>query len=406
MPHDQAYFQAEKKIEVARRSGARELDLRVLEWTEPKGHQLTELPKSLAQLTELQVLNLSNNLLATLPEWLGQLTQLQSLDLSYNQLMILPESLGQLTNLQSLNLYHNSLVELPNSLGNLGRLGLPYDDIVPLSHPGPEGEILYKDPFNGHRGNPGLELSVNKLRTIPETLGYLTELVSLDLSYNQLIELPDTIGLLFKLDNFNLSHNQLRDLPSSFERFTLVKIDLYNNPFNPELAEAYKQGIVGVKAYLRAKAASQIILNEAKLILIGDGEVGKTCLMDALLGDKWQEHPSTHGIEIKPIKLTDPDTQTEITFNGWDFGGQRVYRPTHQLFFSAPAVYLVVWKPREGPQQGFSSRSGSNWSSTASQTRRFWSSPRTAVRGCASPILTVRNFGISSAGKPSPTSSL
>ena len=22
---------------------------------------------------------------------------------------------------------------------------------------------------------------------------------------------------------------------------------------------------------------------------------------------------------------------------GWDFGGQRVYRPTHQLFFSSPA---------------------------------------------------------------------
>ena len=53
------------------------------------------------------------------------------------------------------------------------------------------------------------------------------------------------------------------------------------------------------------------------------------------------------------MKVTDPDSGTEITLNGWDFGGQRVYRPTHQLFFSAPAVYLVVWKPREGPQQGF-----------------------------------------------------
>jgi hypothetical protein len=51
--------------------------------------------------------------------------------------------------------------------------------------------------------------------------------------------------------------------------------------------------------------------------------------------------------------VTDPATGTEITLNGWDFGGQRVYRPTHQLFFSSPAVYLVVWKPREGPQQGF-----------------------------------------------------
>jgi internalin A len=87
--------------------------------------------------------------------------------------------------------------------------------------------------------------------------------------------------------------------------------------------------------------------------LVGEGEVGKTCLMDALLGNTWQEHPSTHGIEIKPIKLTHPETKTEITLNGWDFGGQRVYRPTHQLFFSAPAVYLGVWKPRESPQQGF-----------------------------------------------------
>ena len=26
--------------------------------------------------------------------------------------------------------------------------------------------------------------------------------------------------------------------------------------------------------------------------------------------------------------------------------------PTHQLFFSSPAVYLVVWKPREGSQAG------------------------------------------------------
>src|SRR6185436_16617978 len=93
--------------------------------------------------------------------------------------------------------------------------------------------------------------------------------------------------------------------------------------------------------------------NEAKLILVGEGEVGKSCLLDALRGEPWKKHVSTHGIEIKPVKASHPDTGTEITLNGWDFGGQRVYRPTHQLFFSAPAVYLVVWKPREGPQQDF-----------------------------------------------------
>ncbi|HWS90662.1 MAG TPA: COR domain-containing protein [Pyrinomonadaceae bacterium] len=106
---------------------------------------------------------------------------------------------------------------------------------------------------------------------------------------------------------------------------------------------------------MRTKAeGGQIVLNEAKLILIGEGEVGKSCLLGALRGDPWEEgRPTTHGIEIKPVKVTDPESGREITLNGWDFGGQRVYRPTHQLFFSSPAVYLVVWKPREGPQQGF-----------------------------------------------------
>jgi len=132
----------------------------------------------------------------------------------------------------------------------------------------------------------------------------------------------------------------------------LRQLDLGNNPLNPDLAAADKQGTKAVLQYLQATAEGQVTLNEAKLILIGEGEVGKSCLLGALRGDEWVEsRPTTHGIEIKPVTVTHSDT--EITLNAWDFGGQRVYRPTHQLFFSAPAVYIVVWKPREGPQQGF-----------------------------------------------------
>ena len=39
-----------------------------------------------------------------------------------------------------------------------------------------------------------------------------------------------------------------------------------------------------------------------QLILIGEGEVGKSCLLGALRGDPWEEgRPTTHGIEIKPV---------------------------------------------------------------------------------------------------------
>ncbi len=157
------------------------------------------------------------------------------------------------------------------------------------------------------------------------------------------------------LETLHVDSNQLTDIPPSLGQLpNLNYLNLSNDPLNPELAAAHKEGLDAVKRYLRAKAEAQITLNEAKLILIGEGEVGKSCLLGALRGDEWVEgRDTTHGIEIKPVKATDPNSGTEITLNGWDFGGQRVYRPTHQLFFSSPAVYLVVWKPREGPQQGF-----------------------------------------------------
>ncbi len=281
MARDEAYYEAEKKIKEGLKSGATELDFSHKSYA-PNIVKLTELNESLSEFTQLQSLDLTNNLLTALPRWLGNLKQLHSLNLSANRLSELPEWLGQLTHLQSLDLAGNQLSDLPISLAKLVNLK-----------------------------NLHLSLARN--------------------------------GETF-LGRFYIIRNTIGES---------IRYEFKDNPLNPELAEADKQGIKAVKAYLRAKAEAQIILNEAKLILVGEGEVGKTCLMDALLGSEWQEHPSTHGIEIKPIKLTNPDTQTEITLNGWDFGGQRVYRPTHQLFFSAPAVYLVVWKPREGPQQGF-----------------------------------------------------
>ena len=199
-----------------------------------------------------------------------------------------------------------------------------------------------------------LDLSDMKLRELPEAIASLTQLLILKLDNNQLRELPEALASLTQLQWLLLDNNQLTELPEALAYLTQLQlVCLSYNPLNPDLAAAYDQGTEGVLQYLRAKAEAQIILNEAKLILIGEGEVGKSCLLGALREDEWVERPTTHGIEIKPVIVTHPDTDIEISLNGWDFGGQRVYRSTHQLFFSAPAVYLVVWKPREGPQQGF-----------------------------------------------------
>ena len=62
---------------------------------------------------------------------------------------------------------------------------------------------------------------------------------------------------------------------------------------------------------------------------------------------------TTHGIEVTGVHMPHPvlPTTTELTLNIWDFGGQEVYRISHQFFFSAQAVYLLVWKAREGQEE-------------------------------------------------------
>jgi len=200
-----------------------------------------------------------------------------------------------------------------------------------------------------------LVLDINMLTELPQSVCELANLNELHIGANSLMVLPENLGELTNLTVLRLRFNSLANLPASLGQVQGIRtLDLGFNPLNPELSAVYDQGLDAVMTYLRAKAADQIELFEAKLILVGEGEVGKTCLLGALKGEPFREGlPTTHGIEIKSVEAVDAISGLQITLNGWDFGGQRVYRPTHQLFFSSPAVYLVVWKPREGSQQGF-----------------------------------------------------
>jgi hypothetical protein len=326
-------------IQAASRENITEFDL--------SGQGLTEIPEALGRLTNLCSLDLSNNLLAELPETVSNFTQLQELNLSDNRLSELPEEIAPLSQLQVLDLSGNQLRELPEAIATLTQLqelNLSYNQLREL----PEAITALTQLHT-------LNLRNNQLTALPEVITALTQLHTLNLRNNQLTALPEAITALTQLHTLNLRNNQLTALPEAIAALSQLQVlDLSYNPFNPDLAAAYEQGIEAVMQYLRAKAEGTVTLNEAKLILVGEGEVGKTCLLGALRGDEWVEgRPTTHGIEISPVIVTAADNSTEITLNGWDFGGQRVYRPTHQLFFSAPAVYLVVWKPREGPQQGF-----------------------------------------------------
>src|SRR5207248_1750460 len=60
---------------------------------------------------------------------------------------------------------------------------------------------------------------------------------------------------------------------------------------------------------------------------------------------------TTHGIQLDMLSVSHPTkSDTVMNLNTWDFGGQEVYRITHQFFYSKRSLYLLVWRPREGAE--------------------------------------------------------
>jgi Leucine-rich repeat (LRR) protein len=309
------------------------------------GNKLTALPPEIARLTNLLTLTLNGNQLTALPLETAQLTRLQKLTLDHNQLTGLPPEIGQLTELRTLTLDGNQLTALPpeiTRLTNLEQLWLNGNQLAALP---PEIARLTR--------LQQLWLDGNQLTALPPEIARLTNLQTLWLDSNQLTALPPEVAELTSLQKLTLDHNQLTALPRQLADLLSggLELGLAGNPLRGPISELYGRGPSALASYLRS-LEDAIPLYEAKVLLVGEGNVGKTSLIAALRNDPFVEgRPTTHGIEIQSMGLHHPRLGIDMTVRTWDFGGQEVYRITHQFFFSVRALYLVVWKPREGQEQ-------------------------------------------------------
>ena len=289
--------------------------------------RIKSLPTEIGQLTNLTKLRLYKNQLTSVPKELGQLKNLNWLDLSNNQLTSVPKELGQLKNLEVLSLGGNQLASVPKELGQLKNLN-------------------------------GLDLSNNQLTSVPAELGKLTKLTGLNLSSNQLTSVPKELGQLKNLITLYLVQNQLRSLPKEIVDWGMeIKwrgksrkgILLEGNPLESPPIEIVKQNIKAIKNYfisVETETVSRVY--EAKLLIVGEGKVGKTCLMKRLMEPNKEINKNeitTEGIEIKQWMI---ETQRAKDFrvNFWDFGGQEIYHATHQFFLTKRSLYLFVWVAR------------------------------------------------------------
>ena len=196
-------------------------------------------------------------------------------------------------------------------------------------------------------GATALSLKNMWILSLRPELFELTNLIKLDLTGNWITTLPPEIGQLNNLVELHLSRNQLTTLPSEICRLKkLKKLDLRENPLTSPPPEIAEQGIDAIRQYLAALKKGKQPLNEVKLLLVGNGEAGKTSLVKQLLGEAFDQHEdTTHGISIRGWE---PQCNSkQIRVNTWDFGGQEIQHATHQFFLSRRSLYVLVLDGRK-----------------------------------------------------------
>lgn len=203
-------------------------------------------------------------------------------------------------------------------------------------------------------GALGLDLSGLGLKVLPREIGRLKQLRRLDISRNELSWFPDELLELKALKELELGENNVR---------------------LPEEVSGQSPGII--IQYLLEHARGARPLPEARMVFLGEPGVGKTSLVNCLLGQNYEaETKSTLGLTIQKWEV--PFEQSSVKLQVWDFGGQQIYYDLHRVFMTRNTIYVLVIDGRE---------SGSN---TKETSLHFWLGQIQVFVG-NSPVIVVMN---------------
>ncbi len=402
--------EVENRIQIAKVKGRRSLDLSNL--------GLTKIPAELNKLNQLVSLDLSHNYLTDLEPPIS-LNHLKWIDLSQNKLSRI-NGLEKLVSLETLYLSNNNISEI-SGLENqqqLTTLFLRYNQISEIKNLSVLDQITWLslahnqiDKIQGLENLSALrtlDLRYNKILTInglesldqlnqlhidnnglTHTTGLesLTKLNFLDLSYNQIDDL-EALKALTNLKQLHLQNNNISKfpefllhlkLPIIFEADSssiLECIRIESNPVTIPHPSIMKKGNEAIMMYFKeSRKSGEEQLNEAKLILLGDGRAGKTSFANSLLGKELpKEVDRTKGVEIVVGEYSYPiANETNFKLNIWDFAGHDKYKTLHQLFYTESSVYVML------SESGSDNTDFDDWFQTA------------ALFGKGSPLIVILN---------------
>ena len=215
------------------------------------------------------------------------------------------------------------------------------------------------------------------VRHIPEGLRGLPNLCEIAIRSalgTDPIELPDwdwTRDFPY-LETLDLRHCKLKSIPYSLVRSGLP-FETKNVPSNTKgillrgatLEEGdlslFEQPREVIEDYYRKHGKIKLI-KECKVIFLGDGEAGKSSLIERILYDTFDVNkPPTDGVNISlwnPYK-NGPDKDLRLRI--MDFGGQEIMHSMHRCFLTSHTVYVVACASRN---DGDIDREAARWLET------------------------------------------
>ena len=351
---------------------------------------LFELQSIVKGMPELTDLNMYGNKVAAvvIPSDPSVLSKLEILNLGYNDLAYLPDELDQLRSLKSLKLMNNFLEKVPMRVCemDLKTIDVSFNPVIQ-----PPLETC-------ERGISSMRRYYHCLKLEAQSKHKAMEDASRKVSRHKKKDIKDTgkkesyKGFLQK---FSISKSVPSPVSRHNENVTPRSVSSVSSPtvgtipskvLVPTPPAAPVQDVTVEKRKTSGGSATSdevitspkemeeevmdvgVTVNDTlKVIFVGMAMVGKTSMIKRLIEGRDAVIPThverTVGVDIyswdpkkdtrfehidSRIELQDKDLvatcgDVDVKFSCFDFAGQHVYHATHELFFSARALYVLVW---------------------------------------------------------------
>ena len=316
------------------------------------GTGITFLPHCIGQLISLKTLSLRGTAIKTLPEEIGSLVNLIQLDLRNTVVTTLPDSIGNLVSLEILRLSFTQISSLPDSIGNLSKLKkLTLSSTAVHELPQSMSNLLSLEALN---------LSYNDLPILPASIKSLLHLQILNMRNTKVTVLPTWLGELRELKHIDLAGLSLQEIPESLTTLGIPFVDQSSFPYQSPGINLYKVVLTTQRKTVFLESPEmipelyndQVPLRECKVIVLGDGGVGKsyTILRIHNGGKKESENEPYKTEETHGVKIEDFHTEIDhkkVTIHFWDFGGQEILHSMHRCFLTEQTCYVIMVRTRE-----------------------------------------------------------